>query len=228
MGTRTIRRTSVTLPDLDGPGRYLSNVSSLEGGRGWIAEFRYGDADLRALDLTDVHLMDGRISGLKAQRARLVKLRVDSVEFTGCDLAAPHWSDSKVSRAVFRDCKLMGATLEDVTLDNVLFENCKLDYSTLARVRATGPVIFSECSLRETTFAMADLNGAAFDHCDLRLTEFDGGTYRGMDLRGNDLSELCGLASLKQVITDRAQTLQLAAALVAELGVTFGEDFDDD
>jgi hypothetical protein len=41
---------------------------------------------------------------------------------------------------------------------------------------------------------------------DLRLTEFDGGKYRGLDLRGNDLSQLCGLASLKQIVIDRGQT----------------------
>ncbi|MFD7137010.1 pentapeptide repeat-containing protein [Streptomyces sp. NPDC059894] len=226
MDTRTIRRTSVTLPSLHEPGLYLSNVTSLEGGRGRVAEFHYADADLRDLDLSDTHLMDGRITGLKAQRARLEKLRVDSVEFTGCDLASLHWTDSKISRAVFRDCKLMGATLEDVTLDNVLFENCKLDYSTLTRVRAAGPVIFSKCSLRETTFTSCDLGAALIDDCDLRLTEFDGGKYRGLDLRGNDLSQLRSLASLKQIVIDQSQTLQLAEALAAELDVTFGEDLD--
>ena len=227
MNPRTIRRTSVTLPALYEPGLLLSNVTSLEGGRGRIAEFRYADAVLRELDLADTHLLDGRIIGLKTQRAQLEKLRVDSVEFSGCDLASLHWAESKVSRTVFRDCKLMGATLEDVTLDNVLFENCKLDYSILARVRATGPVIFSKCSLRETTFVAAGLGAALIDDCDLRLTEFDGGRYRGLDLRGNDLSRLRGLASLKQIVIDRAQTIQLAEALTADLDVTYGEDFDE-
>ncbi|MEU6350113.1 pentapeptide repeat-containing protein [Streptomyces sp. NPDC047072] len=227
MGTRTIRRTSVTLPSLDEPGRYLSNVTSLEGGRGRVAEFRYGDADLRALELADTHLIDGHVAGLRTQRARLDKLRIDSVEFSGCDLSSLHWSDSKVTRAVFRDCKLMGASVEDVTLDDVLFENCKLDYSTITRVRAVGAVIFVQCSLRETTFDATDLSAAAFDDCDLRLTEFNSGKYRGLDLRGNDLSQLRGIASLKQVVINHAQTLQLAEALAAELDVTYGEDLDD-
>ncbi|SEG85424.1 Uncharacterized protein YjbI, contains pentapeptide repeats [Actinacidiphila yanglinensis] len=227
MDTRSIRRTSVTLPALNEPGLYLSNVTSLEGGRGQLAGFHYADADLRDLDLADTHLLEGRITGLKAQRTRLEKLRVDSVEFIGCDLSSLQWTDSKLSRTVFRDCKLMGATLEDVTLDNVLFENCKLDYSTLARVRATGPMIFSKCSLRETTFDAADLGAALIHDCDLRLTEFHGGKYRGLDLRGNTLSQLRGLSSLKQIVIDQAQTLQLAEALAAELDVTFGEDLDD-
>ncbi|GAA3848798.1 pentapeptide repeat-containing protein [Streptomyces sedi] len=227
MKTRTIRRTSVTLPDLNEPGRYLSHVTSLEGGRGRVAEFHYADADLRDLDLADTHLIDGRITGLRIRRTHLEQLRVDSVEFTGCDLGSPRWTDSRISRAAFRDCKLMGAALEDVTLDNVLFENCKFDYGTLTRVRAAGPVILAGCSLRETTFAGADLGAVLLDDCDLRLTEFDGGTYRGLDLRGNDLSQLRGLASLRKVVIDHAQTLQLADALTAELDITFGEDLAD-
>ncbi|MFE9659989.1 pentapeptide repeat-containing protein [Streptomyces sp. NPDC005955] len=227
MNTRTIRRTSVTLPSLNEPGLYLSNVTSLQGGRGRLAEFHYADADLRDLDLADTHLLDGRITGLKAQRTRWEKLRIDSVEFTGCDLASLQWTDSKVSRTVFRDCKLMGATLEDVTLDNAVFESCKIDYSTFTRLRAAGPVIFSKCTLRETTFTTADLGTALIDDCDLRLTEFDGGKYRGLDLRGNDLSQLRGLAFLKQIVIDQSQKLQLAEALTAELNITFGEGLDD-
>ncbi|WP_327688630.1 pentapeptide repeat-containing protein [Streptomyces tubercidicus] len=227
MDTRRIRRTSVTLPALTEPGLYLSNVTSLEGGRGRVAEFHYADAELRDLDLAESHLMHGRVTGLKTQRTRFDKLRVDSVEFSGCDLSSLRWTDSKVSRAVFRDCKLMGAVLEDVTLDNVLFENCKLDYSTFTRLRAAGSVIFSKCSLRETTFVAADLSAALIDDCDLRLTEFDGGKYIGLDLRGNDLSQLCGLSSLKKTVIDQAQTLQLAEALAAELDVTYGENLPE-
>ncbi|WP_411129217.1 pentapeptide repeat-containing protein [Streptomyces sp. x-19] len=226
MGARTIRRTSVTLPALDEPGLYLSNVNSLEGGRGRVSDFQYSNADLRALDLADVHLLDGRIAGLRAERTRLEKVRVDSVEFTACDLPSLHWSDSKVTRAAFRDCKLMGAVLERVTLDDVVFENCKLDYSTLTQVRTAGAVIFSSCSLRETVFEAVNLTKAAFDDCDLRLAEFNGGQCRGLDLRRNDLSQLRGLASLKHVIIDRAQTLQLAEALATELNVAYGEDLD--
>lgn len=224
MNARTIRSTSVTLPSLDEPGMYLSNVGSLEGGRGRVERFQFADAELRALDLTDVHLVDGRVTALKAGRARLEGVRVDSVEFVGCDLPTLRWSDSRLSRVVFRDCRLMGAVLEDVTLDDVLFDGCKLDYGTVTRLRAAGPVIFSKCSLRETTFSAAHLGTALFDGCDLALTEFDGGSYRGLDLRGNDLSRLRGVGSLRRIIVDRAQTLQLAEALAAELEFSYDGD----
>lgn len=143
------------------------------------------------------------------------------MEFTGCDLASLHWSDSRLSSVVFRDCKLMGATLVDVALDNVLFENCTLDYCTFIRVRATGPVIVTGCSLCETTFDAADLSAVLFDDCDLRQVVFDGGKHRGLDLRGNNLSQLRGLASLTQLIIDRAQTSSYASGCRTSIRTTW-------
>ncbi|MFQ6194890.1 pentapeptide repeat-containing protein [Streptomyces sp. NPDC000405] len=228
MEPRKVRRVSVTLPALDEPGLYLSNVQSLESGRGRVAEFQYADMDLRELDLAGTHLLDGRIQRVKTQRGRFHEVRADSVQFSDCDLSSLKWSDSKLSRVTFSNCKLMGSLLEEVVLDNVLFENCKFDYATLDRVRATGPVIFSKCSLRETTVRACALGSVAFETCDLRFAEFEGGKYRDCDLRGNDLSTLRGTAALKKVIIERAQVAQLADALAAELEVTYGEDLDDE
>ncbi|MFI9237838.1 pentapeptide repeat-containing protein [Streptomyces sp. NPDC053079] len=228
MEPRKVRRVSVTLPALDEPGLYLSSIQSLESGRGRVAEFQYTDKDLRDMDLAGTHLLDGRIQRVRTQRARFHEVRADSVHFSDCDLSSLKWSDSRLSRVTFSNCKLMGALLEDVALDNVLFENCKFDYATLDRVRATGPVIFSKCTLREMSVRACDLGSVAFEACDLRLAEFEGGQYRDCDLRGNDLSALRGTAALKKVLIDRAQVAQLADALAAELEVTYGEDLDDE
>lgn len=227
MDTRTIRRTKVALPSLDEPGLALSDVTSLEDMHGRVTGFRYADAKVRELDLAGAQLVEGRVSGCTAERTRLDAVRADSVEFSCCELPALSWTGSKLSRIVFRECRLMGAALEGLALDNVLFEKCKLDYATFARVRALGPVIFSGCSLREAAFIGSDLRAALFDDCDLRLTEFGDGTYRGLDLRGNDLSAVRGVSALKQVIIDRVQMPQLADALAGELDVTFGADLDD-
>ena len=59
--------------------------------------------------------------------------------------------------------------------------------------------------------------------CDLHLTCFGPGRYRGCDPRGNDLSALTGIPHLRHVIIDRAQMMQLGEALKAELDVSFGD-----
>ncbi|MEU8919468.1 pentapeptide repeat-containing protein [Kitasatospora sp. NPDC048545] len=225
MNDRTFRRVTVSLPGID--DGYLSNVASLDNPRGIVQEFRYADADLRALELADTTLTSGRISAVRAERVRLEEVRADSVEFEGCDLGSAQWSDSKLSRVVFRDCKLMGATLTGLTLDNVLFDGCKLDFATFAQVRAIGPIVFSKCTLTEATFTGCDLNRAVIDASTLRRTEFERGSYRELDLRGNDLSEVRGTGNLAKVILDRGQEAELARALITELEVVFGEDLDD-
>ena len=61
------------------------------------------------------------------------------------------------------------------------------------------------------------------DDCDLSLAAFGPGSYRGCDLRGNDLSSVLGAHHLKRVVLDRAQVLPFASALAVELDVSFGE-----
>ncbi|MGW0449349.1 pentapeptide repeat-containing protein [Streptosporangium sandarakinum] len=218
MDTRTVRQTSVTLPDLDDAD--LDQVDSLEGRRGELRDFRYGDASLRELPLSGVRLMDGRITGLTTQRARLDNLTLHSVTFSSCDLSSLRWADSTLSRVTFTDCKMLGSAWEQVTLDDVIFERCRMDYAAFIQLRAIGSVIFTGCSLHEARFSRCDLSDAAFDECNLHLAEFDGGTYRGCDLRGNDLASLRGVGALRKIIVDRPQLPGLAQALATDLEIS--------
>jgi uncharacterized protein YjbI with pentapeptide repeats len=97
----------------------------------------------------------------------------------------------------------------------------------LSRIRAAGPVMFTGCSLREAEFADCYLTGSLFSRCDLTLASFGPGRYARCGVRDNDLSTVTGVRYLKKVILDRAQLMQLAEALAAELRVTFGDHPDD-
>jgi uncharacterized protein YjbI with pentapeptide repeats len=222
----TIRRTSADLPVVDEEVG-LEPLSSLGTEGGLICDFQFGDTSLRTLEVRNVQLLHGKIRALRAERATITAVRIDSVEFTGCDLSSLRWTGGKISRVRFDTCKLLGARFEGLTLEHAVFTGCKLDYATLDQVRAAGPVIFAGCSLREAEFTGCNLAGSLFDDCDLRLACFGQGSYRGCDLRGNDLSAISGTDHLKHVVIDRAQTIQLAGALAAELEVTFGDDLPD-
>lgn len=224
MATRTFGQVTVTLPELDEPGLYLSNVDSLDSSRGTVQDFAYGDADLRSLDLADTQLITGRIAGLHSKRTEFDGLNLHGVEITGSDLGSARWTESKLTRVHIRDCKLMGAALDGLVLDDVLFEGCKLDFATFEKIRATGPVAFIACVLTEATFTDCDLSDAVFTGCTLRLTEFGTGRYRNTDLRENDLSQIRGVANLSQVRIDPGQQAHLADALVNELDITIGDD----
>lgn len=224
MATRTFGHVTVTTPDLDEPGLYLSGVDTLDSPRGIVQDFTYGDADLRSLELTDAQLITGRISGVRTKKAEFETLNLHGVEITGSDLGAARWSESKLTRVHLRDCKLMGAAFDGLTLDDVLFEGCKLDFATFEKIRVTGPVAFIGCVLTEATFTDCDLSEAVLTDCTLRLTEFGAGRYRDMDLRENDLSAIRGVANLSKIRIDPGQQADLAEALVSELDITIGDD----
>lgn len=224
MATRTFGLTTITLPELDEPGLYLSNVDSLDSARGTVQDFAYGDADLRSRDLADTQFITGRITGIHAKRTELESVNLHGVQITGSDLGAARWSESKLTRVHVRDTKLMGAALADLVLDDVLFEGCKFDYATFEKVRATGPVAFIGCVLTEATFTDCDLSDVVFSDCQFKLTEFGAGRYRNTDLRENDLSQIRGVANLAKVRIDPGQQAHLAEALVNELDITIGDD----
>jgi uncharacterized protein YjbI with pentapeptide repeats len=226
MAQITIRQTSAELPTFD-PETALEALSRLGAQSRLAADFQFSDATVAAWELADANLFHGKVRTLRAVGARITRTRVDSVEFTGCDLSSLWWQDGKISRARFDNCKFLAARIQAVTMEHVVFTGCKLDYTALDQIRATGPVLFADCSLREAELTGCDLAGSLFDGCDLRLTGFGLGNYRRCDLRGNDLSALVGAAHLKHVIIDRAQTMQLGEALAEELDVTFGDEAPD-
>ena len=219
----TVRATSAELPGVPDEAE-LARVESLDAGSGLVSRFALTGARYRALELKGLRLLDGRVRSVHAETARVTGLDARSVEFTGCELGGLQWAGGKLSRTRFDDCKLLGARLENVTLEHVVFSGCRLDYAALSRVRVAGPVLFVRCSLREAEFRGCDLARALFDDCDLGLADFGPGSYRGLDLRGNDLSGIRGAHHLGRVVIDRAQLLQLAEALAADLQVSFGDD----
>ncbi|MFI9112600.1 pentapeptide repeat-containing protein [Streptomyces venezuelae] len=224
MATRVFRHVIVTTPDLDEPGLYLSKVDSLDSARGIVQDFSFRDADLRSLDLADTRLITGRITDVRSQRVEFQALNLHGVEIAGSDLRSVRWSESRLTRVVVRDCKLMGAALDGLVLDDVLFESCKFEYATFDKIRATGPVAFAGCVLTEAVFSDCDLSGAVFSDCILRVVEFGSGRYRDTDLRGNDLSTIRGVANLAKVRIDHTQQADLVHALVGELDITVGDD----
>ena len=217
-----IRATRAALPNLDDAD--LEDVDTLTNRLGVMSDFRLVDAELRSMEVSDQHLTTGRIEGLRVERAKLHELRMDSVDFAGCDLSGATFTSGKWSRVRFANCKILSGHFDSLILEDVIFERCKLDYATFAGVTAKGPVIFRDCSLEETEFSNCDLSKVAFDECRMDLTRFERTQAKGLDLRGNDLSAIRGITSLKHAVIESAQALQLGRALVDDLELTLPGD----
>ena len=209
-----IRDTRAALPNLD--AAVLEDIETLESSL-LLSDFRLAGAEMRSLELSGQRLATGYVSGLRTQKAKLSDLLLDSVDFAGCELSRATFTGGKWSRVRLTDCKILSGQFRDLTFENVVFDHCKLDLAVFQAVTAKGPVIFRNCSLEETWFTGCMLSHVAFEDCRMVATAFQRSTCKGTDLRGNDLSRICGIPSLAQAVIDPAQVLQLGHALVTDL-----------
>ena len=217
-----IRDTRAALPSVDDVP--LDAVDGLDGAPVVLSEFHVADGGPRSLELVDRRLDTGRISGLKVEYAVFDAMRVEAVDFARCDLSQAVFRGGRWTRVRFSDCKILSGRFDGVTLEHVVFDRCKLDYTVFHAIKAKGPVVFRDCSLEESWFAGSDLDKAVFDECRMQLTSFEQGSCRGMDLRGNDLSEIRGIAALAGAVVDPVQTVQLGRALVGDIGLRLTDD----
>jgi uncharacterized protein YjbI with pentapeptide repeats len=217
-----IRDTRTALPSLDGVP--LDDVDSLDGTQVVLSEFHLAEDSPRSLELVDRRLDTGLVSGLKVEYAVFDAMRVEAVDFARCDLSQAVFRGGRWNRVRFSDCKILSGRFDGVTLENVVFDRCKLDYTVFRDITAKGPVVFRDCSLEESWFAGSDLAKATFDECRMRLTSFEKCSCKGMDLRGNDLSEIRGIATLAETVIDPVQTVQLGRALVGDIGLRLTDD----
>lgn len=175
------------------------------------------------LDLVDVPPRPGKtVSDVLVDndvwtRAELTKVALSRSWLLNADLSSIRWDGGAIERCVFRGCTLVGANIVGVVLKNVIFENCRLDYASLSQLRTVGPVLFIGCSLTETTFQHTNLSAAAFDGCKLAATSFEECDLRGADLRGNDLTSITGISSLRGARLSETQLAGLTEAVVRDL-----------
>jgi uncharacterized protein YjbI with pentapeptide repeats len=217
-----IRETRAALPSLDDIP--LDDVDGLDDAPVVLSEFHVAEGSPRSLALVDRRLDTGRVSGLKVENAVFDAMRVEAVDFARCDLSQAVISCGRWTRVRFIDCKILSGRFSGVTLDNVVFDRCKLDYTVFREITAKGPVVFRDCSLEESWFDGCDLGKVVFDECRMRLTSFEKSSCKGMDLRGNDLSEIRGIATLAEAVVDPVQTVQLGRALVGDIGLRLTDD----
>ncbi|MFE1166228.1 pentapeptide repeat-containing protein [Nocardiopsis sp. NPDC058789] len=148
--------------------------------------------------------------------------KVANTHFASLDLTSHRLVDITLNRCRFTGSRLMAVSLARVSMTDVLFEDCQFDYSTWEQVKVTGDVAFVGCSFKETEIIGSDLRDAVFDDCtfavDIKNTKMS-----GADLRGSDLSNLSGLASLHGAKVTEVQLRQLSEVMIRDLNLTIAE-----
>jgi len=161
------------------------------------------ECTLRGARLDDVHLEGSRWSECAWERVQgvgvsLVEVSLADTTFDGCRLAA---------------VAAWGSTWRDVTV-----KGGKVDLLNLRGARLKD-VSFVDCVVTELDLSEARVDGLTFEGCTLVEPTFGRGTYAGLDLSRATLRSPRGLAGLRGATLSRAQVIDFADALAAELGI---------
>jgi len=215
MPTRAVRDLEIELPAIDG-GELEPVIAP------WVGNLN--DAHVKNGTLTKSSLVDARLRRSHLQDLDLTEAVWEDVSAVGCrfervDLTAARFTGVGFTRCHFVGCKLTWAHLSESTLDHVLFENCRLDAATFDEVSTLGPTGFTGCVLVNAVVRDCKLNHAAMVGCRLRQISFESCDLQGADLRGNRISEVSGITSLRGVTIEPAQIPDLTDAVMRDLRV---------
>lgn len=104
--------------------------------------------------------------------------------FTTCNLTGAKLLDSKLDKATFVDCKLLGVDFSETNdfLFSVKFEGCILDFCSFSTKKLRNTP-FMNCSITDADFTDADLTNALFQNTDLMNSVFSNTNLNRADLR---------------------------------------------
>jgi uncharacterized protein YjbI with pentapeptide repeats len=171
-----------------------TEASSVRMERAHLRDLDLGDAKLRAIHLVDV-----------------VAERIDG--------ANGDWGGGQLRRVCFQDARLVGLNFSEARMEEVSFKGCKLDYVNFRHSKISH-VLFEDCGLRGADFQGARIDAARFANCQLGEADFTKTEMSFVDLRGSELALVGSVLTLRGVIIDSRQLIDVAPLLALELGIT--------
>ena len=104
--------------------------------------------------------------------------------FEGCDLSNAKIADTAFRDVQFKSCKLLGLHFDDCNTFNLsfTFDHCILNYSSFFNLKLKN-LKCTACMLEEVDFTQADLSGASFMDCDLKMSIFENSNLVKADFR---------------------------------------------
>lgn len=148
------------------------------------------------------------------RRARFIDGWFHEVRFIGTDLSETSWQDVTVTGGL-----LAGPQMPAARLSRVVFRGCKIDSVNL-READLADVAFDGCLLRDADLSRARLERVSFPGSRLSGVDFSGAKLREVDLRGAGLQISGGAESLRGAIVSPSQLADLAPAFAEALGIT--------
>ena len=181
------------------------------------------ELDLSGQDASDARFLECRLTrcgldGISLRRARILESMLADPHGASVDLADSTWRDSHVSGGRLGAVTLIGASWTGIRV-----RDCHLGFLNLAGAQLDD-VVFERCEIGSLDARTATLDSVAFVDCGLDELNVSGATLIRADLSGARLRSLVGVESLNGAIVSRAQLVDLAPLLAAQLGLEVRPD----
>jgi uncharacterized protein YjbI with pentapeptide repeats len=188
-----------------------------------LAEGALEGMKLDAIDATKCNIPALDLDGVMIEKtiflqSQLLRISARDVVAKQSDFSSTVMTDGAINRAEFSHCRMTGVDFNKSSLHDVIFRGCKLDMANL-RFADLRRVQFIDCTLVETDFLGATLYEVTFESCVIEKTIFNRVQCKQVDFRTSQLIELSGWGSLKGVIIDNVQLMEVAPYLANELGL---------
>lgn len=203
---------SITLPELTpGAEHDLHPGTEIEGVG--LVDLTLDDLDLESSSIIICSLSGIRSAETNLQYATLAESVLDRLDLPVVRGMRGRWRDVEI-----RGTRLGAAELFGSAWDSVHLVGCKLGYVNL-RGAELRDVVFTDCTVDELDLGQATLERVAFRETRVARLDLQGATLKHVDLRGAELREIGGVASMSGATISEQQLVDLAPLLAAERGI---------
>ncbi len=153
--------------------------------------------------------------------------KLDKASFTDvitdhCDFSSTICTDGSWTRVVNAAGRMTGIDVSKCTMKDVVFRGCKLDMANFRFAKLTR-VQFVDCVLGEADFLGAELSQVGFQSCVLEKVEFSQAKLKQVDARSSHIVDIRGWQSLKGLIIDQVQLMEVAPQMAQALEIEIKE-----
>jgi len=203
---------AILLPELQaGDADDLEPAASLDA-------FGFDGLTLETLALGGARIEASRLAGVRAAEADLRGTTISEAIVEQLDVPVVRAARTRWRDVRFEGGRLGSAELYEAEWRSVHFVGCKLGFVKL-RGSELRDVQFTDCVVDELDLASTEALRLAFPGTRIRRFDVSRATLRDVDLRGCDIEELAGVASLRGAVVDSAQLMLLAPLLASEAGI---------
>jgi len=145
--------------------------------------------------------------------SRLPGVMMSDCLFDHADLAGASWTDARIQRTKFVECRLSGFDLRMGELRDVVFERCKMPDSFFSEMKLIR-VRFDDCQLTNLDLSFSAIESLAMRDCNARFLRLNDARVSHCDLRGSTIDGISfDVKSAPGLVIEPVQSPAIASSM---------------